>query len=87
MSHITAHLSNFLSFKFGNAGLVATVKPADIVLAFVWQIFLFKQFPHYYSVIGAILIIFSVVSVGLRNWILSLPESSHFRKKFRILAM
>ncbi|GFT39652.1 solute carrier family 35 member G1 [Nephila pilipes] len=65
------------------AGPVTTMKAAsDIVLAFVWQTFLFHDIPDSYSIIGTLLVGFSVVFVGVSKWIFSLPEDSPHRKRF-----
>ncbi|GIY12894.1 hypothetical protein CEXT_203241 [Caerostris extrusa] len=60
------------------AGPVSTMRAAaDIVLAFMWQTFLFRNTPDSFSIVGAILVGFSVVFVGLRKWVSSLPEESN----------
>ncbi|GIY52958.1 solute carrier family 35 member G1 [Caerostris darwini] len=66
------------------AGPVSTMRAAaDIVLAFMWQTFLFRNTPDSFSIVGAILVGFSVVFVGLRKWVSSLPEESNQRKRLR----
>ncbi|GFT78182.1 solute carrier family 35 member G1 [Nephila pilipes] len=63
------------------AGPVSTMKAAsDIVLAFIWQTFLFHNAPDLFSIIGAFLVVFSVVFVGVSKWMLSLPKESPQRK-------
>lgn len=64
------------------AGPVATMRAAaDIVLAFMWQTFLFKDIPDLFSIVGAVLVGFSVVFAGLRKWVSSLPDDSRCRKR------
>nr|XP_042913621.1 solute carrier family 35 member G1-like [Parasteatoda tepidariorum] len=59
------------------AGPVSTMRAAsDIVLAFLWQTFLFHDIPDIFSIVGAVLVGFSVVFVGLKKWVSSLPEGS-----------
>ncbi|GFT39667.1 solute carrier family 35 member G1 [Nephila pilipes] len=66
------------------AGPVSTMKAAsDIVLAFIWQTFLFYNAPDLFSIIGAFLVGFSVVFVGVSKWVFSLPEESPQRKKMK----
>ncbi|XP_055936439.1 solute carrier family 35 member G1-like [Argiope bruennichi] len=66
------------------AGPVSTMRAAaDIVLAFMWQTFLFHDIPDGFSITGAVLVGFSVVFVGLRKWVSSLPEDSPLHKKLR----
>ncbi|KFM70673.1 Solute carrier family 35 member G1, partial [Stegodyphus mimosarum] len=65
-----------------NAGPVATMRAAsDIVLAFMWQTFLFCDIPDVFSISGAILVSFSVTFVGLQKWVSTLSrESSTFKR-------
>ncbi|GFQ88479.1 solute carrier family 35 member G1 [Trichonephila clavata] len=68
------------------AGPVSTMKSAsDIILAFIWQTFLFHDPPDLFSIIGALLVGSSVVFIGVTKWLMSLPEESSQRKKFKWL--
>jgi drug/metabolite transporter (DMT)-like permease len=74
-----------LALQFEEAGPVAIARSADIVFAFIWQIMFFKEVPNRYSVMGAILVVSSVVLSGLRKWALALPRESSKRRKLRLL--
>lgn len=51
------------------AGPVSTVRAAaDILLAFVWQIFLFHDVPDLYGSIGASLVLVSIILISLGKW-------------------
>ncbi|GBM02889.1 Solute carrier family 35 member G1 [Araneus ventricosus] len=51
------------------AGPVSTVKAAsDIGLAFLWQIVIFHEEPDSYSIIGSVLVVFSIVFIGFNKW-------------------
>ncbi|CAL1297642.1 unnamed protein product [Larinioides sclopetarius] len=55
------------------AGPVSTVRAAaDIGLAFVWQIFIFHDIPDFYGIIGAILVLVSIVFISLDKWLTNL---------------
>ncbi|CAI6368879.1 unnamed protein product [Macrosiphum euphorbiae] len=53
--------------------------------AFVWQIIFSTRVPNIFSIIGAVLVTSSVVLIGLRKWMMSMPSTSSFRKKFGFL--
>lgn len=76
-----------ISLQIEQAGPVAIARSADIVFAFIWQVMFFKEVPNGYSVIGALLVISSVVLTGLRKWAISLPRESLTRKKFRFIIL
>ncbi|GFY58202.1 solute carrier family 35 member G1 [Trichonephila inaurata madagascariensis] len=68
------------------AGPVSTMKSAsDIILAFIWQTFLFHDPPDLFSIIGALLVGSSVTFVGITKWLVSLPEESSKRNKLKWL--
>lgn len=70
------------------AGPVSTMRAAaDIVLAFLWQTFLFRDVPDAYSVTGACLVGSSVVFVGFVKWVSSLPEDSPKKNWFKWMTM
>ncbi|XP_017771121.1 PREDICTED: solute carrier family 35 member G1 [Nicrophorus vespilloides] len=75
-----------LALQLEQAGPVAIARSSDIVFAFIWQVLFFKEVPNSYSIIGAILVMSSVLLIGLRKWIMTLPENSSLRYKFGILA-
>lgn len=70
-----------ISLQCELAGPVSTMRSAaDIVLAFIWQTTLFEDVPDILSICGAALVGFSVVFVGLKKWVSSLPpESQHLK--------
>ncbi|PRD26268.1 UNVERIFIED_CONTAM: Solute carrier family 35 member G1 [Trichonephila clavipes] len=64
------------------AGPVTTMKAAsDITLAFVWQTFFFHDIPDSCSIVGAVLVVFSVVFIMVSKWIFSSPKDSVQLKK------
>ncbi|GFU25898.1 solute carrier family 35 member G1 [Trichonephila clavipes] len=75
-----------IALQLEYAGPVSTMKSAsDIILAFIWQTFLFHDPPDLFSIIGALLVGCSVAFVGFTKWLMSLPEESSQRKKFKWL--
>ncbi|PRD22025.1 UNVERIFIED_CONTAM: Solute carrier family 35 member G1 [Trichonephila clavipes] len=73
----TGQTTLVIALQLECAGPVSTMKSAsDIVLAFIWQTFLFYDPPHLFSIIGALLVGFSVAFVGVSKWLMSLPEES-----------
>ncbi|KXJ75801.1 solute carrier family 35 member G1 [Aedes albopictus] len=76
-----------LALQFEQAGPVAIARSADIVFAFIWQIMFFKETPNVYSVLGALLVVSSVVLSGLRKWALALPRDSDLRKRLKFLVI
>jgi len=76
-----------IAAQLEEAGLVAIARTVDVVFAFVWQIIFFDEVPNIFSIIGAVLVISSVVLIGLRKWMMSMPSTSSFRKKFGFLLL
>lgn len=74
-----------LSLQIEQAGPVAIARCADIVFAFIWQILFFGETPTLYSLLGAFLVVSSVVLAGLKKWTLSLPRESMWRKRLSYL--
>lgn len=74
-----------IAAQLEEAGLVAIARTVDVVFAFVWQIIFFNEVPNIFSIIGAVLVTSSVVLIGLRKWMMSMPSTSSFRKKFGFL--
>ncbi|GFR22023.1 solute carrier family 35 member G1 [Trichonephila clavata] len=71
----TGQTTLVIALQLECAGPVSTMKSAsDIVLAFIWQTFLFYDPPDLFSIIGALLVGFSVAFVGVSKWLISLPE-------------
>lgn len=65
------------------AGPVSTMRAAsDIVLAFVWQTVLFHDIPDLFSSMGAVLVCISVIFVGMKKCVSSLPKDALYRQKF-----
>lgn len=85
-SMFTGQILLTLALQLEHAGPVAIARTSDIVFAFIWQILFFKEIPNVYSIIGAILVISSVVVTALRKWILSSPENISLKLKLGILA-
>lgn len=77
-----------LAFQAETAGVISVVRASiEIVVAMVYQIIFFKNYPDLYNVAGGLLVISSLGILGIRNWLLSLPENSESRKKFKYLLM
>ncbi|TMW49091.1 hypothetical protein DOY81_005825 [Sarcophaga bullata] len=74
-----------LSLQMEQAGPVAIARCADIVFAFIWQIIFFGETPTFYSLLGAFLVVSSVVLAALKKWALSLPRESTIRIRLRYL--
>lgn len=75
-----------MSLQLEQAGPIAIARSADIVFAFIWQVLFFNEVPNKFSILGAVLVLSSVLLVGLRKWALSLPENSSTRASLGILA-
>ncbi|XP_058451308.1 solute carrier family 35 member G1 [Malaya genurostris] len=76
-----------LALQYEQAGPVAVARSADIVFAFIWQIMFFEETPSVYSILGALLVVSSVVLSALRKWALALPRDSELRKKLFFLVL
>lgn len=76
-----------LSLQMEQAGPVALARSSDIVFAFIWQIIFFNETPNSYSIIGAGLVIFSVLLTVMRKWLLGLPLDSRIRQKMYFLTI
>lgn len=74
-----------IAAQIEEAGLVAIARTVDVVFAFVWQIIFFNEMPNIFSIVGAVLVTSSVVLIGLRKWMMSMPSSSNIRKKLGFL--
>lgn len=74
-----------IAAQLEEAGLVAIARTVDVVFAFVWQIIFFNEMPNVFSIVGAVLVTSSVVLIGFRKWIMSMPSTSNVRKKFGFL--
>ncbi|XP_061399578.1 solute carrier family 35 member G1 [Musca vetustissima] len=74
-----------VSLQLEQAGPVAIARCADIVFAFIWQMMFFGETPTGYSLLGAFLVVSSVILTALKKWALSLPRESSVRKRLRFL--
>lgn len=74
-----------VSLQLEQAGPVAIARCADIVFAFIWQMMFFGETPTGYSLLGAFLVVSSVILTALKKWALSLPRESTVRKRLRFL--
>lgn len=75
-----------MSLQMEQAGPVAIARSADIVFAFLWQVMFFNEIPSKFSILGAILVLSSVMLVGVRKWAVALPADSKLRSKLGMLA-
>lgn len=73
------------SLKLESAGLISLLRTSDIVWSFVWQIALFGIIPHYFSIIGACLVVLCVTFVSLREAADKLPPQSRLRRAVKAL--
>lgn len=76
-----------LSLQMEQAGPVAIARCADIVFAFIWEIMFFGETPTGFSLLGALLVVSSVILTALKKWALSLPRESTARKRLRYLLL
>jgi len=76
-----------LSLQIEQAGPVAIARCADIVFAFVWQMLFFGETPTAYSLVGAVMVMGSVVLTALKKWAGTLPRESSLRKRFRLILL
>ena len=74
-----------IALKNEEAGLVSLIRgSAELAFAFIFQIVIFKEIPDQYSIIGAVLVTFSVILTGLRKWIIMLPQTNVLRKALSV---
>ena len=64
------------ALRLESAGLISLLRTGDIVWSFVWQITLFRIIPHYFSIIGALLVVFCVMFISLREAGEKMPANS-----------
>lgn len=76
-----------LSLQMEQAGPVAIARSADIVFAFIWQMIFFNEIPNGFSIVGAFLVVASVVLTAMKKWAHTLPRDSSARRRFRFLFM
>ena len=55
-------------FKLEQAGRASAVTYLQIVLAFAWGVLLFGEYPNTWSIVGAALVVLSVLSVAKRKY-------------------
>ena len=73
-----------LAFQYEEAGIVAVARScSEIIVAMIYQTIFFKNSPDLYNVGGGFLVIFALSVLGIRNWLLRLPENSKQRKKWK----
>lgn len=71
-----------LSLRNEEAGFVSIVRGSSQVgFAFIFQISLLHHVPDVYSICGALLVLFGIVLIGFRKYILGLPKDSFLRRK------
>lgn len=75
-----------LALQLEQAGPVALARSSDIFFAFIWQMMVFNEAPNRYSLIGAALVVTSVVLSALRKWLLTLPTDNPLRLRLHVLA-
>lgn len=77
--------ANTLAIQHQPAGLATLeIFAHDIIVIIVFQIIFFGEYPDVYSLTGGCLVIMALVFIGIEIWIVTKPEDSRIRKKFRI---
>lgn len=75
---------NTLAVQKQPAGLVAVERASiDILVSTVFQIMFFSEYPDLYVISGAILVLISLATLGIKNYLLMMPQDSKVRKKLR----
>ena len=67
--------------SFINPSLVAFIRTLDIVFGIIIQVVLFHSVPHYFGIIGAILVIFAVIAKAFEEFLMEIIEKYIFRQK------
>ena len=69
------------ALQLEEASLVSVTRASsEVICAFLFQIFIFRQLPDVYAVIGAILVTSSVLLTSARKWVITLPQEHLGRK-------
>lgn len=69
------------ALQLEEATLVSVTRASsEVVCAFLFQIFIFRQMPDSYAIIGAILVTSSVILTSARKWVITLPQEHIGRK-------
>ena len=73
-----------LALQVEHAG-VATIEKCsiDILLGIVFQILFFSVYPDMYVISGGGLVLISLTVIGIKNWVLTLPEESNKRQRLK----
>lgn len=66
---------------YEQAAAVAVTRSSDAIFAFFLQFVVLGVVPDWYSLLGALLILFCVIMVAIRKWISTLPEKHPSRKR------
>ncbi|XP_065571619.1 solute carrier family 35 member G1-like isoform X2 [Artemia franciscana] len=74
-----------MALKREQAGPVSVARSVTIIWAFLWQVFIFDEHPVLLTLLGAALVLVSVVLLACRKWVESKPEGSATRNRFRFL--
>jgi len=67
------------------AGPVAIARSADVIFAFIWQMIFLNEIPGWMSLLGALLVVSSVLLTGIRKWVDGLPVEDSRRQRFSFL--
>jgi len=70
-----------LAFKFEQAGTISLCRTTDVIFAFLWQFLFLGVVPDRYSVIGAAIVVFGILLIGVRKRVGELPEGDSTRKR------
>jgi len=67
------------------AGPVAIARSADVIFAFIWQMMFLNEIPGWMSLLGALLVVSSVLLTGMRKWVNGLSAEDSRRQRFSFL--
>ena len=75
-----------IAIKNEEAGFVSMIRgSSQVTFAFLFQTFVLKHVPDIYSIVGAILVSFALLLIGLRRAIIILPKEHFLREKLSFL--
>lgn len=84
---LLSYIGQFLlttAIRRAYAGPVTTGRAAtEITFSFMFQTWWFNDIPDIYSILGAVLVAFSIVFIGLKTWIEIFPRESKIYKKMK----
>ncbi|XP_035231176.1 solute carrier family 35 member G1-like [Stegodyphus dumicola] len=77
-----------LAIQTEAVGIVTVTKASlDITIAMVFQVIFFNTHPNIYNAGGAILVVLCIGVIGIRKWLLEMPEEATLRKRLKYLLL